>query len=129
MAEKTDNLSPKQHATIAALLSAPTVAQAATTAGVSERQLYRWLKDDSDFDAAYRAARWRATQQAIARLQQTSGAAVTILLSIAADKNAPASSRVAAASKLIDLALRSVEIEELESRLANLEDLMKEKKS
>ena len=127
MATTTDNLSPKQHAAVAALLTNVTIQNAAKEAGISERQIHRWLAEDKEFDDAYRRARWRATQQAIARLQQVSSAAVTVLLSIAADKHMPPSSRVAAASKLLDLALRAVEVEELEARLSNLEALTKEK--
>jgi transposase len=127
MAVKPDKLSVKQHAAVAALLTNVTIQNAAKEAGISERQIHRWLADDQEFDAAYRRARWRATQQAIARLQQVSGHAVTILLSIAADKHMSPSSRVAAASKLLDLALRAVEVEELEARLSNLEALTKEK--
>ncbi len=127
MAPTTDKLSAKQHGAIAALLTSATIQGAAKEAGISERQIHRWLAEDQEFDATYRRARWRATQQAIARLQQVSSAAVTVLISIAADKHQPTSSRVAAASKLLDLALRSVEIEELEARLANLEALTKEK--
>jgi hypothetical protein len=47
--------------------------------------------------------------------------------STAADKHMPPSSRVAAASKLLDLALRAVEVEELEARLTALEAAAKEK--
>ena len=126
MTTTPDKLSAKQHGAIAALLTSATIQGAAREAGISERQIHRWLADDQEFDAAYRRARWRATQQAIARLQHVSTAAVTVLISIAADKHMPPSSRVAAASKLIDLALKSVEIEELEARLSNLEVLMKE---
>ncbi len=126
MAHLPEKLSAKQHAAIDALLVSATVQTAAQASGVSRRQLYRWL-DDPDFAAAYRRARWSATQQSIARLQQVSSAAVTVLISIAADKHMPPSSRVAAASKLLDLALRAVELEELEARLANLEALTKEK--
>ena len=121
MAVKPDNLSAKQHTAIVALLTSATIQGAAQEAGISERQIHRWLANDPAFDAAYRRARWRATQQAIARLQQVSSAAVTVLISIAADKQQPASSRVAAASKLLDVALKSVEIEELEARLTALE--------
>ncbi len=121
-----DKLTPKQEKLIAALLTSATVQAAAGAAGVSEATAHRWLRDDAAFDQAYRRVRWRAVQQAIARLQQTSGAAVTVLLSIAADKHAPASSRVTAATKLLDLALRAVEIEELEARLSALEASMKD---
>ncbi len=111
---------------IAALLSSPTVQQAAATAGVSEQTAYRWMREDAAFDTAYRAARRQAVQHAVARLQQTSGAAVTILLSIAADKNAPASARVAACCKVLDLAFKAVELEDIEARLSDLEAFLKE---
>ncbi len=127
MATTTDKLNAKQDKAIAALLSSATIQNAAKEAGISERQIHRWLADDQEFDAAYRRARWRATQQAIARLQQVSSAAVTVLISIAADKHMPPSSRVAAASKLLDLALRAVEVEELEARLTALEAAAKDK--
>jgi hypothetical protein len=127
MTTANEKLPAKQEKLIAALLTSATVQAAAATAGVSEATAHRWLRDDAAFAQAYRQVRWRAVQHAIVRLQQTSGAAVTILLSIAADKSAPASSRVTAASKLIDLALRSVEIEELEARLSALEATVKEK--
>ncbi len=127
MATTTDKLNAKQDKAIAALLSSATIQNAAKEAGISERQIHRWLADDQEFDAAYRRARWRATQQAIARLQQLSSAAVTVLISIAADKHMPPSSRVAAASKLLDLALRAVEVEELEARLTALEAAAKDK--
>jgi phage terminase small subunit len=37
-------LTPRQHTAAAALIAAATVAEAASSAGVSERTLYRWLK-------------------------------------------------------------------------------------
>ncbi len=40
---------------------------------------------------------------------------------VMADRNTPASSRVAAASKILDTAFRAVEIEQIEQRLAALE--------
>jgi hypothetical protein len=40
-----EKLSRKQEHTIAALLTAPSVAEAAQSAGVGEPTLYRWLKE------------------------------------------------------------------------------------
>ena len=125
MAGTIENLTPKQQTAIGCLLTEPSVTAAAAAAGVGERTLHRWL-DDTAFAAAYRSARREAVQQAIARVQQTSGPAVTVLYSIATDTNALTSSRVAAASKILDLAIRAVELEDLEQRLAALEAAMKE---
>jgi hypothetical protein len=122
MAENTtDNiLSAKQYNAIAALLSEASVRQAAAVAKVPERTLYRWLKAPL-FQAEYRTARRDAVGQAIARTQQYSSAMVGVLLSIAADAKKPAPARIAAAAKVIDVAIKSVELEDLAARLDALE--------
>ena len=120
MAGKIDILTPQQQKACLALLTEPTIAAAASKAGVGERSLYRWL-DRDDFAAAYREARRKALGQAVARLQQLSSGAVAVLAQVAADKQAPASSRVAAASKILEVAIKAVELEDLEARIAALE--------
>ncbi len=122
------NLTPKQEKLIAALLRHHTVAAAAEAAGVSEATAFRWMRDSAEFDACYRAARRDAVQQAIAELQQASGMAVLVLRSVMVDTKVPASSRIAAASKIIEWAIKAVELEDIEQRLAQLEALMKEKR-
>jgi hypothetical protein len=119
--DPTDNLSPAQHNAVAALLAEPTIRKAAEAAGVKERTLYHWLKQP-DFAAAYRAARREATSQAIARVQQFSSHAATTLLQLLAPPN-PAAVRLAAASKVLELAIKSVELDDLAARLKALEDL------
>ena len=86
----------KQEQAIAALLMAPTIQQAAHAAAISEPTLARWLKRE-DFQAAYRAARREAMQQAIGHVQQVSGEAVQTLRAVMLDGDAPASARVTAA--------------------------------
>src|SRR5687767_537860 len=91
-------LTPKQHKAIAALLTEPTVAAAATKTGVGERTIYTWLGEAS-FAGAYRDARREAVGVAIGRLQQVSSAAVAVLVQVMANAKTPPSTRVAAASK------------------------------
>jgi transposase-like protein len=124
MSHLTDNLSPQQSKAIMALLTASSIAQAADEVGVTPKTLFKWLADPT-FDAAYKAAKREAVGQAIARLQQLSGAAVMVLAQIMVDKGKPASSRVAAASKILDTALKVVELEEIEARLSALETSIK----
>ena len=85
---------------IAALLSQRNVDEAARSAGVGTRTLLRWMKDP-EFDAAYRAAKRAVFGQAIARLQQASGAAVTTLLKIMFDAGAPAAACLTAADVVL----------------------------
>jgi hypothetical protein len=120
-----EKLSRKEELAIAALLSAPTVAEAAHTAGISEPTLWRWLQRE-DFQAAYRQARQEVVQQAIAHLQQVSGEAVETLHSVMQDADKPASARVTAARAVLDLALRATELEELAARVAALEATVKQ---
>ncbi len=119
IAVNTEN--PKQDKAITALLSCKTIADAAQQAGVSERSLYNWLSDET-FQAAYRAARWQAAGQAIARLQQISIEAANALQDVFNNIEAPASARVSAARAVIELSLRSVELENLEARISALEE-------
>jgi len=122
MADSTqqDILTARQYNAIAALLSEASVRKACEQAGIPERTMYKWLKDRV-FVEEYRAARREATSQAIARLQQFSAALATELLRLATSARSEAV-RLAAASKGLDLAIKSVEIEDLAARLAALEE-------
>lgn len=105
-----------------ALLSQRSVEDAARVAGVGTKTLGRWMALP-EFRGEYLEARRQAFGQATARLQQASGVAVSILLSVMLDTNAPASSRVRAAACVLDRAANAIEIEDMELRLARLEKL------
>ena len=115
-----EKLSRKQEALISALLTAPTLADAAHTAGIGEVTAWRWLKD-SDFQAAYREARRAVVQQAITQVQRATGEAVETLRSVMQDSGSTASARVSAAKAILETAVKAVELEALEARVAALE--------
>ncbi len=110
----------KKEEAIAALLTQRNVEEAARVAGIGTQTLIRWLKIP-EFQAAYREARRAAFSQSNARLQQGCSAAVSTLLKIMVDANAPASTRVRAADRVLDRAKQAIEIEDIEVRLAALE--------
>jgi len=116
-----EKLSRKQEQAIAALLSEPTIAAAAEKVGVGEVTLWRWLQRE-DFQADYQQARREAVAQAIAALQRASSEAVQALREIMVDSGAPASSRVSAAKTVLELALKGVELEDIERRVTALEE-------
>jgi hypothetical protein len=58
-----------------------------------------------------------------ARLQHASGAAVSTLLKVMVDQEAPATSRTRAADSVLRHAANAAELEELESRIQSLEQL------
>jgi transposase-like protein len=112
--------SRKKEAAIAALLTQRNMEEAARTAGIGMQTLYRWMKEP-EFQAVYREARRAAVSQSNARLQQASSAAVSTLLKIMVDASAPASTRVRAADRVLDHAKHAIESEDIEVRVAALE--------
>jgi len=82
-----EKLSRKQEAFISALLMAPTLADAAQTAGIGEVTAWRWLKEQT-FQTAYRDARRAVVQQAITQVQQATGVEVEPLRTVMQDPEA-----------------------------------------
>jgi hypothetical protein len=120
MAGNVTKLRPKQEEAIIALLSNRSVEEAARAIKIAPRTLYRWLNEPV-FDKAYRKARHAAFGQGTARLQQASSAAVSSVLKIMVDQNAPASTRLRAADLVLSHGAKAIEIEDLDARLAALE--------
>jgi hypothetical protein len=118
----------KQEEAIAALLTQRNVEDAAKSVGIAPKTLVRWMQIP-DFQAAYREARRAAFGQSIARLQQASTAAVSTLLKIMVDPSAPASVRVRAADSVLDHSKQAIEIEDVEVRVAALEEAAEQQKS
>ena len=110
----------KMEEAVAALLTQRTMEEAARSIGIGTQTMLRWQKTP-EFQAAYREARRAAFAQSIARLQQASSAAVSVLVKIMVDPNSPASTRVRAADSVLDHAAKAIEIEDIEVRVAELE--------
>jgi hypothetical protein len=86
----------KMEAAIAALISQRTTEDAARAVGIGISTLLRWQKLP-EFKKAYAEARRTWVSQSNARLQQATGAAVSIVLKLMVDPNVPASVRLRAA--------------------------------
>lgn len=120
MAARGSILGRKQEDAIAALLTQRNIEEAAHAAGIGARTLLRWLKLP-EFQSAYRQARRDAFGQAVARLQQATSAAAATLLKIMVDPSTPASVRVRAADSVFNHSAKAIEIEDIEARVAALE--------
>lgn len=103
---------------IAALLTAPSVEKAAKAAGLSKATLLRWMQEAA-FQQAYREARRRVVEATIGRLQSVTAEAVKALH--AALTCTTPTVRVSAARAILEFSFRSVELMDLEERLAALE--------
>ena len=121
-----EKLSRKHEQTIAALLTCDSITAAAADCGVAEATVHRWLKDVV-FQTAYREARRAVVQHAIAQVQRATGDAVETLRSVMQDREAPASARVSAAKAVLETAVKAVELEDLEARIAALEAASEER--
>ena len=118
-------LSRKAEEAIAALLTAETVEHAAQQAGIGYRTLHRWLREDADFQQAYRYARREVVHQAQAQIQKATGKAVATLLAVMDDPLAPPGAKVTAARVILEQAVRAIELDDLEARITALEQVQK----
>ena len=115
-----EKLSRKQDTFISVLLTTPTLADAAHTVGIGEVTAWRWLKEPT-VQQAYRDTRRAVVTQAIAQVQRATGEAVETLRAVMQDPEAPASAKVSAARTILETAVKAVELEDLEERIAYLE--------
>lgn len=113
-----EKLTRTAEAAIAALLTEPTVEAAAAKAGIAAATLRRWLQRP-EFLAAYRAARRRVVESAIARLQAAAEKAVAALERNLTGRRA--SNQIRAAVAILDRAVRGVELLDLAERVEALE--------
>lgn len=111
----------RQERALQSLLECPTMAQAAQAAGVGVSSLRRWLKQDTEFIAAYREAVTEILESTTRKAQRAAGEAVDVLKEIMLDTDAQAGSRVSAADKLLNHAARLTETTDVLSRLSELE--------
>ena len=110
----------KQEEAIAALLSHRSIEDAAQAINVAPRTLLRWLQVP-EFRDAYLKARREAVGQSIARMQQATGAATITTLKLMTDPNIPAAVRLRAAECVFAHAIKGIELEDIETRLTELE--------
>lgn len=110
----------KKEQAVVALLTQRNIDEAAKMVDVAPNTLLRWMKDPV-FDAEYRQGKRAVSGQAMARLQQASGAAVSTVLKIMVDANVPPSTRLRAADIVMDQTAKAIELEEIEARVRDLE--------
>jgi hypothetical protein len=116
-------LSPKKQQALDALLVHPSVAKAASAAGVPTHVLQRWIDKDPEFGAAYRAAKRAGHRQNRRRLaQRFAGAVGTTVWLMYSGKKAP--TRLRAARDIITLAKEAYEFEADAAAIAEAERLI-----
>jgi phage terminase small subunit len=117
-------LSTKQSKAISALLTTKTVLEAAELAGVGARTLTRWLTEN-EFKAALHSAEGELVSQAGRRLLTLQEQAIDLLSAAMNDDKAPMGARIRAAQLALEYSIRIREFNELEQRIARLEEQLK----
>ncbi len=120
MTARADDLTRNQERALRALASGASLRGAAAAARVSDRTLRRW-RHDPCFLQKVRKAQSGVVALATGELCAASLDAVQVLRDIATDEAAPAGVRVTAARCVMELVIRSREIDELEGRIDFLE--------
>jgi hypothetical protein len=126
MAMRASKKSQRREQLVVALLQQSSLEKAAASVGISPVTAWR-ISKTPEFQQEYLQARRQAFSQAMSRLQQAAGAAVSTLLKIMVDPNVPAASRIRAAECALHHAAESFELEDLDVRLDRLEKTHGEK--
>ena len=114
------NLSAAQRRAIEALLTQPTVADAAREAEVASRTLHRWLKKDEAFQQALHDAEMQALAGISRRLIAVGEKSINVL--DAALEGRADSKQIRAASIILQSLLQLRQVVSMEERLAKLEE-------
>lgn len=112
-------LNIRQDRFLKAMLQCASIDEACKQAGINRTTGYKYLKDTS-FMEEYRALRREAMQQVTAQLQKRSEEAVAVLAEVMNDKEAPHSSRVTSAKNVLDVAYRSLELDDMQEQIDKL---------
>ena len=110
----------RQQKALVALIRAPTIEAAADTAGVGYSTLRRWMREDTEFKAAYQAEMGALLEDASAQSKKSLSTALSVLTQVMEESENP-QARIAAARATIEYTLRLNEAADVERRLAALE--------
>jgi hypothetical protein len=124
VADNDNSLSERQEQALQAVISHPTLKEAALAVGISETTLWRYMQEEA-FNRRLRQARRDAVDHAVIRLQRASSDAVSVLRDLMMKEDAPAAARISAARTVLDYSFRIVEIDELKTRMEDLENFLR----
>ena len=119
-------LNIRQDRFLKALLQVPSIEKACDLAGINKTTGYKYLKDKK-FLTEYRKIRREAMQQVTARLQKTSEEAVIVLRDVMHDKEASPSARVQSAKNVLEIAYRSIELDDTQEELEYIRNKLDKK--
>lgn len=118
-------LSKNQEKLLIALMTTATIKDASAQAGITTATAYKYLNDPV-FKEEYRRVRREAFEQATSKIVGSVDEAVEVLRTVMNDEEEVGATRVQAARTIIANAFKSYEMQEVQERLDELEDLIRE---
>lgn len=116
------NLTEKQKKAIPLILEAPSISEGCRKAGISRVCFYEWLKDPV-FKAAFARQRQELVDLALHELKTSASEAVGVLRGLL--KAEGESIRLRTAQAILENVLKSIELENIEKRVEELERKLK----
>lgn len=113
---------------MAALISSPTVRDAAKASGISESSLWVYLQDP-DFSQEYEDKKGAIVAVAAERLRSRLDSATETVHSIMTDDTAPPQVRISAARMFFEYAAKYTDLSDVQARIAALEAAQEERKA
>ena len=118
-------LTSRQQRAVESLITCISINEAAKSANVDRRTLYRWLQQE-DFQAAVRRARQLSLTQLATHMQHSVAHAAKTLNQVMQDEKATPAARVSAARCSMDLYYKAATLEDIMDRLRTGEGQAKE---
>lgn len=122
---ETKKLTNRQLLAISQIITSSTLEEARIKAKISKGTLYAWLKEEA-FKAELKRQRDEVVNEAMDRLKCAISKAVDGLIALMDSKQPYLKHR--ASKDIIDYALKSIEIEDIEERLNKIEQTLSERK-
>ena len=119
--DSAQEISPKQQQAVIAMLTCPSLTQAAKRAKVSRSVLHGWMREPM-FKTALQAAQGEALDRAVRRLVKLADKAIDTLESLLDDPASTGTIRLRAAQTCLSSLLSLRQSYEVEERLARLEE-------
>ncbi len=123
---KAQGLSERQLKAIPGILSAPTIDGGCNKAGISRKTFYEWLKDPA-FSEALRRHRDLIVGDALDMLKHSMTKAVETLVGLLDDGESNSYMKRLVSNDVIGHVLKARELEDLEKRIARIEEMIREK--
>ena len=121
-------LTPKQRAFLEALLVSQTIEEAVEKSGISKSTAYKYMKENDEFKAELRARKGHVLTHISTRLNQLGMDALETLGEIINDDTGKATpaSKVTASRAVLEYMYRAKEMEDLEVRIEELEQYIRD---